>query len=207
MRTVSLNGKLPRDFREILSWWSTSRELAEALGIPNSMVRQWKMRNSIPANFWAAICETAIAERNNLTTRELALLIDFRNIDQLQVLGGKLYAVEYKKGRFKDIQTYKRAKGQDIKRQEALEQGLRDWLEQGFDPVRVAELREALEQGLRDRLKQGFVPVRVAELREALEQGLRVRLEQGLRDLKQGLIKCAPRRRNRDGRDVMPAGR
>jgi hypothetical protein len=78
MRT-SMSGKLPRDFREILSWWSTSRELADALGIPDSMVRQWKMRNSIPANFWAALCETAIAERNDLTTRKLALLIDFRN--------------------------------------------------------------------------------------------------------------------------------
>jgi hypothetical protein len=30
--------------------------------------------------------------------------------------GTKLYAVRDKKGRFKDIQTYKRAHGQDIKR-------------------------------------------------------------------------------------------
>jgi hypothetical protein len=30
--------------------------------------------------------------------------------------GSKLYAVRDKKGRFKDIQTYKRAHGQDIKR-------------------------------------------------------------------------------------------
>jgi hypothetical protein len=31
--------------------------------------------------------------------------------------GTKLYAVRDKKGRFKDIQTYKRAHGMDIKRQ------------------------------------------------------------------------------------------
>jgi hypothetical protein len=31
--------------------------------------------------------------------------------------GTKLYAVRDKKGQFKDIQTYKRAHGQDIKRQ------------------------------------------------------------------------------------------
>ena len=31
--------------------------------------------------------------------------------------GTKLYAVRDKNGRFKDIQTYKRAHGQDIKRQ------------------------------------------------------------------------------------------
>jgi uncharacterized protein YjhX (UPF0386 family) len=31
--------------------------------------------------------------------------------------GTKLYAVRDKKGRFKDIQTYKRAHGADIKRQ------------------------------------------------------------------------------------------
>jgi DNA-binding protein HU-beta len=30
--------------------------------------------------------------------------------------GSKLYAVRDKKGRFKDVQTYKRAHGQDIKR-------------------------------------------------------------------------------------------
>ena len=30
--------------------------------------------------------------------------------------GSKLYAVRDKKGRFKDIQSYKRAHGQDIKR-------------------------------------------------------------------------------------------
>jgi DNA-binding protein HU-beta len=30
--------------------------------------------------------------------------------------GKKLYAVRDKKGRFKDLQTYKRAHGQDIKR-------------------------------------------------------------------------------------------
>jgi hypothetical protein len=30
--------------------------------------------------------------------------------------GAKLYAVRDKKGQFKDIQTYKRAHGQDVKR-------------------------------------------------------------------------------------------
>jgi len=35
--------------------------------------------------------------------------------------GTKLYAVRDKKGRFKDIQTYKRAHGADIKRKSAKE--------------------------------------------------------------------------------------
>jgi len=35
--------------------------------------------------------------------------------------GTKLYAVRDKKGKFKDIQTYKRAHGQDIKRKSAAE--------------------------------------------------------------------------------------
>ena len=35
--------------------------------------------------------------------------------------GTKLYAVRDKKGRFKDIQTYKRAHGQDIKRKSKAE--------------------------------------------------------------------------------------
>jgi len=37
--------------------------------------------------------------------------------------GTKLYAVCDKKGKFKDIQTYKRAHGQDIKRKSAAERG------------------------------------------------------------------------------------
>ena len=36
--------------------------------------------------------------------------------------GTKLYAVRDAKGRFKDIQTYKRAHGSDIERKEAGEQ-------------------------------------------------------------------------------------
>ena len=35
--------------------------------------------------------------------------------------GTKLYAVRDKKGKFKDIQTYKRAHGQDIKRKSKAE--------------------------------------------------------------------------------------
>jgi hypothetical protein len=37
------------------------------------------------------------------------------------VLGSKLYAVRDAKGRFKDIQTYKRAQGQDIRRKSKAE--------------------------------------------------------------------------------------
>jgi hypothetical protein len=37
--------------------------------------------------------------------------------------GTKLYAVRGKKGEFKDIQTYKRAHGQDVKRKSKKEKG------------------------------------------------------------------------------------
>jgi hypothetical protein len=39
--------------------------------------------------------------------------------------GTKLYAVRDKQGRFKDIQTYKRAHGADIKRKSKKESGKR----------------------------------------------------------------------------------
>jgi uncharacterized protein YjhX (UPF0386 family) len=39
-----------------------------------------------------------------------------RRTTHRSVSGTKLYAVRDSKGRFKDIQTYKRAHGQDIKR-------------------------------------------------------------------------------------------
>ena len=37
--------------------------------------------------------------------------------------GKKLYAVRNKKGQFKDIQAYKRAQGQDVKRKSKSERG------------------------------------------------------------------------------------
>jgi hypothetical protein len=37
--------------------------------------------------------------------------------------GKKLYAVRGKQGQFKDIQTYKRAQGQDVKRRAKSERG------------------------------------------------------------------------------------
>jgi hypothetical protein len=40
--------------------------------------------------------------------------------------GTKLYAVRDKKGRFKDIQTYKRAHGQDIKRKSKAERAAKE---------------------------------------------------------------------------------
>jgi hypothetical protein len=39
-----------------------------------------------------------------------------RRTTHKSVAGTKLYAVRDAKGRFKDIQTYKRAHGQDVKR-------------------------------------------------------------------------------------------
>jgi hypothetical protein len=68
----------PKDFREIISWWKYTNDLAKDLGVPDSTVRQWKVRNSIPADFWSALCETTTAERNQLTAWKLAKMIDFR---------------------------------------------------------------------------------------------------------------------------------
>jgi hypothetical protein len=66
--------------------------------------------------------------------------------------GKKLYAVRDAKGRFKDIQTYKKAHGQDIKRQakgEAQAQAVRRAVKRVVirRAVKRAVIRRALAQG------------------------------------------------------------
>ena len=48
--------------------------------------------------------------------KEIDMAKKARRTTHRSVSGTKLYAVRDSKGRFKDIQTYKRAHGQDIKR-------------------------------------------------------------------------------------------
>src|SRR5262245_49567330 len=75
----------PKSFSEIISWWPSSSALANELGVPDAIVCQWKLRDSIPAPFWIALCETPIAERRYLTVRMLALLVDYRERARVQM--------------------------------------------------------------------------------------------------------------------------
>jgi hypothetical protein len=65
-------------FRQIIEWWPTTRALAEDLGIEDAVVRQWKMRDIIPARYWRALLETKIARKHRLTAGQLTNLADWR---------------------------------------------------------------------------------------------------------------------------------
>jgi hypothetical protein len=65
-------------FRTIIEWWPTTRALADELGVPDGVVRQWKAKIGIPARYWQALLETKIARRNRLTAATLVRLVDHR---------------------------------------------------------------------------------------------------------------------------------
>jgi hypothetical protein len=62
-------------FRTIIEWWPTTRALAEELGIPDGVVRQWK-RIGIPARYWQMLLKTKIARQHRLTAGQLVRLVD-----------------------------------------------------------------------------------------------------------------------------------
>ena len=48
-----------RSFVEVLSLWPSLTVLASDLGLPYGVVKQWRLRNSIPPAHWQAIVAAA----------------------------------------------------------------------------------------------------------------------------------------------------
>lgn len=44
-----------RDFDELIRSWPSISDLANSIGCPYGVVKQWRMRKSIPARYWGAI--------------------------------------------------------------------------------------------------------------------------------------------------------
>lgn len=45
--------------RHLLAGWTTSRELANELGVSAAAVRKWRARNRIPARYWPRLAQVA----------------------------------------------------------------------------------------------------------------------------------------------------
>lgn len=46
-------------FADVLALWPSLSELATDLGVPYGVAKQWRMRNSIPAEYWQALTAAA----------------------------------------------------------------------------------------------------------------------------------------------------
>lgn len=52
--------KAPRTFSDVVNLWPTAVELGNELGLRNkTTAKQWRIRNYIPAEFWADIIANA----------------------------------------------------------------------------------------------------------------------------------------------------
>ena len=49
----------PLSFRDVIGRWPTTRAFAQDAGCSPTLVRQWRHRNSVPAQYWPQIVEGA----------------------------------------------------------------------------------------------------------------------------------------------------
>ena len=49
----------PLSFRDVIGRWPTTRAFARDAGCSPTLVRQWRHRNSVPAQYWPRIVEGA----------------------------------------------------------------------------------------------------------------------------------------------------
>lgn len=67
-----------RTFSDIVSLWPTATELAADIGENDGTVRQWKNRDSIPAEYWPKVIAAAAKRRFVGVTAELMAQIAAR---------------------------------------------------------------------------------------------------------------------------------
>jgi hypothetical protein len=61
-------------FEDVIRAWPSISDLATAVGQPYGVVKQWRMRNSIPSGHWNAL--VADAERRGIAGINMQLLGD-----------------------------------------------------------------------------------------------------------------------------------
>jgi hypothetical protein len=62
----------PLSFREVIAHWPTTRAFARDAGCSPTLVRQWRHRNSVPAQYWPRIVEGAA--RRGIVLVDLSVL-------------------------------------------------------------------------------------------------------------------------------------
>jgi hypothetical protein len=65
----------PMSFRDVIGRWPTTRAFARDAGCSPMLVRQWRHRDSVPAQYWPRIVEGA--------ARRGIVLVDLRLLAQL----------------------------------------------------------------------------------------------------------------------------
>jgi len=65
----------PMSFRDVIGRWPTTRAFARDAGCSPTLVRQWRHRDSVPAQYWPQIVEGA--------SRRGIALVDLRLLAQL----------------------------------------------------------------------------------------------------------------------------
>jgi hypothetical protein len=65
----------PPSFRDVIARWPTTRAFARDAGCSPTLVRQWRHRDSVPAQYWPRIVEGA--------ARRGIVLVDLRLLAQL----------------------------------------------------------------------------------------------------------------------------
>jgi hypothetical protein len=62
----------PPSFRDVIGRWPTTRAFARDAGCSPTLVRQWRHRDSVPAQYWPRIVEGA--GRRGIASVDLKLL-------------------------------------------------------------------------------------------------------------------------------------
>ncbi len=65
----------PPNFRDVIARWPTTRAFARDAGCSPTLVRQWRHRDSVPAQYWPRIVEGA--------ARRGIVLVDLKLLAQL----------------------------------------------------------------------------------------------------------------------------
>jgi hypothetical protein len=59
MVTVVISATPPTSFREVIARWPATRSFARDAGCSQTLVRQWRHRDFVPAPYWQRIVEGA----------------------------------------------------------------------------------------------------------------------------------------------------
>jgi hypothetical protein len=72
MNTIIAGTGRPSCFRDVIGRWPSTRAFARDAGCSPMLVRQWRHRDAVPAQYWLGIAEGAA--RRGIATIDVALL-------------------------------------------------------------------------------------------------------------------------------------
>jgi hypothetical protein len=73
MTTPVLSATPPTSFRDVIARWPATRSFARDAGCSQTLVRQWRHRDFVPAPYWQRIAEGAA--RRGIALVDIKLLV------------------------------------------------------------------------------------------------------------------------------------